>query len=86
MEPRIQFQVWFFKRKKKFSEGEGTKSRPFHDFRSVPQGSRPVPLAENMLFQAGKGAEITKEKIQAVLYDSRTAFESQTCQLQFDFY
>jgi len=62
MEPRIQFQVWFFERKKKFSEGEGTKSRPFHDFRSVPQGSRPVPLAENMFFQAGKGAEITKEK------------------------
>jgi hypothetical protein len=61
MEPRIQFQVWFFERKKKFSEGEGTKSRPFHDFRSVPQGSRPVPLAENMFFQAGKGAEVQRK-------------------------
>jgi hypothetical protein len=63
MEPRIQFhQVWFFKRKKKFSKGEGTEYRPFHDLRSLPEGSRPVPLAENMFLQAGQGAEITKEK------------------------
>jgi len=27
-----------------------------------------IPLAENMFFQADKGAENTKEKIQAVLY------------------
>jgi hypothetical protein len=31
-----------------------------------------ILLAENMFLQAGKGAENTKEKIQAVLYGSQT--------------
>jgi hypothetical protein len=63
MEPRIQFhQVCSSRERKKFSKGEWTEYRPFHDLRSVPEGSRPVPLAENMFLQAGKGAEITKKK------------------------
>jgi hypothetical protein len=34
----------------------------------VPSGGHKIPLAENRYLHAGKGAENTKEKIQAMLY------------------